>query len=499
MASLTLKGQYIAAAFTGIAATATPTLVQEKQSYTDQQATRLLGGTNAYIFTCLPNAGLAGNTIIARVRSNTAPSTVTDNASETYTLAKSETAGSVYTSIYYFSNISAGAQCVSTTWSAGSGVQGDQIKLYEYANLATTSPVDVSCSATVTSGTAPACGSMTTTLANDLVMSATDVVTFSSTPTGSMSFTAQTGAAWAKLDDDGTAWTGTQAEILATAGAVNPTITVSQAVTRANVVGVAFKAASSGSIPSTGVHVNNIMWSSPQFGFSNSFATTTFALSFPSSGNALWLLVAAEDNVTLSGVTDTNSNTFTCLARVDSSGDSFFMQWCHADSATTNATEKMTITWSAAPSFVYLEAVDISRSAGYDTSATCGAGSTPCAINASSTALSGSIPGAVITPSTTKGVILSNANEDFQSVGTVNVGSFVVDEMFCPGTTGGCQGGGTGTFQGYQGSGMEQDSGALVDYYASTSAVTITWTYVQSETGSQIGAYFSSTVAVKSQ
>jgi hypothetical protein len=159
----------------------------------------------------------------------------------------------------------------------------------------------------------------------------------------------------------------------------------------------------------------------------------------------------------------------------------------------------MTITWSAAPSFVYLEAVDISRSAGYDTSATCGSGSTPCAINASSTALSGSIPGAVITPSTTKGVILSNANEDFQSVGTVNVGSFVVDEMFCPGTTGGCQGGGTGTFQGYQGSGMEQDSGALVDYYASTSAVTITWTYVQSETGSQIGAYFSSTVAVKSQ
>jgi hypothetical protein len=482
---------------------AAPTLVQKKLTYTDTQTQSQFSGSNAYIPACLPNAGISGNTIIVALVTNEATIgdvTVTDNESETYALANDEIAGSRTLAVYYFAGIASGAQCITVTWSTGGGVANDQIEISEWANIATSSTVDTSGKATVTSGTAPACGSITTTKPNDLIFDVSNIVSFSSKPTGSMTFTAQTGGSWNLLDADGTSWMGTQTEVLSATGAVNPAITLSRATTRTNVVCVAFAAASSGGVPGSGIHLNSVTWSDPQYGYSTAFATSTLVMQMPCFGNDLWVAVAQADNTTVSGIgSDTNGNTWTGLTRVDSSGDTFALQWWHADSATCNGAEQFTITWSAAPSYVFITMYDVSGSAGYDSSATCGSGSTPCATNSTSSAYSGVIAGATITPSTSSGLILSEGNQDFQSISAVSPGTFLADLVVCPGSSGGCVGGSVGTYIGYQGSGMEQDSGAMDYYYSSSGAVSINWTFVETETTGPIEAYFSSTVAIKSQ
>jgi hypothetical protein len=144
---------------------------------------------------------------------------------------------------------------------------------------------------------------------------------------------------------------------------------------------------------------------------------------------------------------------------------------------------------------MYIAFVDVGNATGYDSSATCGAGSTPCFINSSSASTT-TVAGNTITPSTAHGVVLGFANQDFDTMSAISVGNFSADLEVCPTGNNSCAGSGTGTGIYYVSSGFEQDGGLFVDYYSSTAAIASTWTIANTQS-TGIGAYFNSVVAVK--
>lgn len=485
---------------------ATPTFIQSTATPSDTQTQSPFSTGTGSITTCFPNSTQSGNTIIVRLTSSSTLaniSSVTDDgsSSNTYTQQKTEVVSSRTLAIYTapVTNVS---RCTTVLYTSGPVATDNEVKIYEFSNIATSSPLDVSCNGSVTSGTAPACSSsMTPTVAGDLILTFVDIKTFTSTPTGAMTFTAQTGTTptYQLLpgDADGTSWSAGDYAIDSATSAITPSITISQSTTQAQVVAIALKAASSGS-GFSGIHVNNVAKFAPQFAYSTAITGTAQVIQFPCVGNDLWVIVGIGDNTTVSSInTDSNSNTWTGLTRVDSTGDGFSIQWYHSDSATCSGTEKFTINFAAAPSFMTVVAVDISNATGYDSSATCAAGSTPCPINVSSGGDANStttISGAKITPSTAAGVVLSYQNQDFDSMCAVSPGNFVADLEGGP--SGGACASGSASIYNYEGSGFEQDMGLLVKYYSSTAQISITWSIANTQSRA-IGPEFSSTVAVK--
>lgn len=488
----------------------TPTLVQGPFSTpNDVQSQTLISSTsfaNSYLQEALGTTSQVGNTIVAVIvsASGTSNLTLTDDGStsNTYTRQVSEVAGGRTIAIYS-APVTATSRNVKMTCVSSANCQDNQMVLWEYQNLGT---VDVTCAATVTSGTAPACSAMTPTVNGDFLLAAVDVVTFGTTPTGFMSFTAQTGSTptWTLSHAHGLDWSASQTAIQATAATITPAITVSTAVTRANVVGIAFKAANSGAGPASApvllsMQNQNSGNSGSGWGFSNVPTATAQTLQTPCSGNAPFLLIGQLDSATISSVTDNNSNTWAGLTRLDSTGDGFAIQWWHTTNypATCNGTEAITVTFSTNPSTLIPLWVffDTKATAGYDSSATCGAGSTPCAINTTCSSTT-SCGGATITPSGYPALVLSYQNQDYDTISAVSTGRFLAATEVCPASTTGCAGtGSTGTTYAYAGSGLEQDCGISVVNLAGGSAA-LTWT-VQNTQNQNVGASFSSTISIK--
>jgi len=494
------QSQTITASFPIVAVAATPALVQMKATPSDVQSLSGLGGTNSTIIVSFPNVTKVNNTIIVKVRSDIGSASnisITDNgsSSNTYTLQASQTNGSRTTAIFSAPVVNT-SQIIAVTFASGT-LTDDEVELYEFQNINTssgTTPVDTTCTGTNTSGTAPACSASISPTSGDLLMTFEDVVTFSSTPTGSMTFTAQSGNTL--LQADGTSWTASQWRI-APGGSVTPSITLSQATTRSNTTAVAFKAASAGSSFS-GIHVNKVSFFAPEYANSTAISGTSQVIQFPCTGNSLWVMIGQGASGSTSNTTGVNDGSaFTALTNLYSSGDGYAIQWWHRDGVTCSGTESLTISFTSNPSYLIVTVVDISGATGYDSSATCGAGSTPCPINTSSASTT-TVGGATITPSTSNGVILSYQNQDFDTIAAVSPNYFVADNETCPGISGGCGGNAVGTYShyNYQGNGFEQDGALLVNYYSSTSAVSITWTIANTQ-NTGIGPYFSSTVAVK--
>lgn len=249
------------------------------------------------------------------------------------------------------------------------------------------------------------------------------------------------------------------------------------------------------------------MQSRNDHGFSTAQTATTRVEAFPCKGNDPWILTGNIDTAHVNSITDNNGNTWTGLTKVDSTGDGFEIRWWHVTSAVTCAdNEAVTITYSANPSGLIpvIEFFDIANSAGYDSSATCGAGSTPCAINNTiATNPPVAFAGATITPSVGSvahpTLILSYQNQDFDTISGVSPGLFVAAVGVCPNSGGaGCGGNGTSTSYNYVGPGFEQDSGVMIDRVTATTAVSITWT-PQNTQSQGLDFSFSSTVAIKSQ
>jgi hypothetical protein len=325
-----------------------------------------------------------------------------------------------------------------------------------------------------------------------------------------MLWTAQTGTTptYVKRHSDGTSWSAEQDGVLASSTAITPSMTASTAVTRANVVGIAMKAAAGGGTYS-GIHVMNVKTFAPEFANSTAITGTSQVIEFPCFGNSEWLLVgqgASSGTSNTTGITGTTpTTTFTALTNLYNAGDGFAVQWWHVDGVTCTGTQKITLAFTANPTFLTIVAVDIANATGYDSSATCGSGSTPCAINNANSTATTTFANAQITPSTTAGVVLAYQNQDFQTIASSSSGNWVHGIESAPNAVPagqGCTGNGTGTFGSYcyAGSGFEQDDGVNIIYYSSTSAINFNWNIAQTQGSSnsgEIGPAFSSTVAVK--
>ncbi|HTQ58931.1 MAG TPA: hypothetical protein VMI32_01805 [Candidatus Solibacter sp.] len=228
---------------------------------------------------------LASNLITLRI---TAPhgstiSSITDNLSQTYSLATSVDSGSGgwITALYYKAGTSAGVTQITVTYSAA--VADWHGAVMEYSGVATSSALDTTCS---NHSTTISCN-MATTAANDLVvatmiglggqiawnrLSATGTIT----PGGSFFFD----AADTQCSD------ADEELVQATAGSVAPSFTVTGSSEAFNIVGAAFKAATAGTNP-TGMYI--LHQQHIQIGDSGPTAFTDY---FVSSGN---LQVAATD------------------------------------------------------------------------------------------------------------------------------------------------------------------------------------------------------------
>jgi hypothetical protein len=113
--------------------------------------------------------------LIVATSTGAAPNGVTDTAGNTYTLAVGPVKnGTAYTSLYYAHNLSTGKVTTTVTYAPSGLASGTS--WYEYSNLATGNPIDVSASATGT-GTAISCAPLTTTNASDTILAALSVPT----------------------------------------------------------------------------------------------------------------------------------------------------------------------------------------------------------------------------------------------------------------------------------------------------------------------------------
>jgi len=226
---------------------------------------------------------LAGNLVTLRI---TAPhgstvSSVTDNLSQTYSLATSVDSGSGgwITALYYVAGTQAGVTQITVTYSAS--VADWHGAVMEYSGLATSSPLDDACS---NHSTTISC-SLTTTAANDLVVAtmigdSTSGLLWENTMTG----VAPGGSFFLDAADTGVS-DADEEYVQTSAGSITPSFTVTGNSESFNIVGVAFKAATAGTNP-TGMYILH-----QQHLQVNTTATSETEY-FVSSGN---LLVAASD------------------------------------------------------------------------------------------------------------------------------------------------------------------------------------------------------------
>lgn len=225
----------------------------------------------------------------------------------------SNTNGTNYDSaIYVFPNAAAGVTVINIDWTAA--VQPFQYEVTEFYNVATTSPGAGSVSTANDTGTALTAGAFTPTdndsTGGNLIWAYYSLSTNASDcPTN-----IAPGSGFTLLSADITGITNQefphacQYAIQTTSASINPTITFTNDTTNTyNCLAIALKAATAGTIP-TGIRVETITLQSPA-SFSSSGGTLT--AQFPTRGNLTAIIANEGDVVNITGITDSQSNTYT--------------------------------------------------------------------------------------------------------------------------------------------------------------------------------------------
>lgn len=192
---------------------------------------------------------LAGNLITLRM---TAPhgstiSSIVDNKSDTYTLATTADSGSWVTALYYLANAPAGINSITVNYSAS--VAQWHYALEEYSGVATSSPADGNCS----SHTATISCSLTTTAANDLIVS-TMIASGGAGiyENGCSTIAPGTGAILDAADTQ--SCDADEEQTQSSAGSVTPGFTITGNSQTVNIAAAAFKSATAGTNP-TGMYI----------------------------------------------------------------------------------------------------------------------------------------------------------------------------------------------------------------------------------------------------
>jgi hypothetical protein len=246
---------------------------------------------------------LAENLLTLRI---TAPhgstiSSVTDNLSQSYSLATSvdSGAGGWVTALYYKAGTSAGVTRITVTYSAA--VADWHGAVMEYSGVATSSPLDGTCS---NHSTSIQCSSAITTSApNDLVVAT--MIGLGSAIEWNRLTTIAPGGSFI-FDAADTQCSDADEELIqATAGSVTPSFTVTGSSQSFNIVGAAFKAATAGTNP-TGMYIQHQQDVQVAGG-----GPASFNVYFVSTGNLLVASFELGNSFVTASMATCGSNTWT--------------------------------------------------------------------------------------------------------------------------------------------------------------------------------------------
>ncbi len=370
----------------------------------------------------------------------------------------------------YALNVAADTRRITITLSAAASFF--QVAHDEFNNIVASAASDGSHANTAASGTALSSGSFTTGTAGDLILHAVALDSFAA-QSAIATFTKANGFNIGVAD--GIGLFATQYGVQAAAGPINPALTCSFSVTNALSVTLALKTTTAGGSLPTAISLNRITG----FGFPGlltSPSASTWTFQFPTAGNVFAVGAGGVDTAHITGITDSQGNTWQAAgARITISGN--YVQWWYAQGTPS---EDMTIsitfataTGNEASNSPDLDFIDISGApaSAFDTFANA---------SGNSTASSGNINGAVLTPSTANGIVVGYIQEDGETVTAVSPG-----DMLMPDTTL------------YSTSGLEQDKGLSVYYNPDTAQITTVWTYSNYEAGTQIANWRTQSVAFK--
>lgn len=262
----------------------------------------------------LKNVSLAGNCIIVTTTygdgAGTLTAAVTDNLGHTYIAAAVKVRDATQqqsASMWHVSNCFAGVDTITVTYSATT--EFCCVHISEFTNIALTSAKDVSTGTTDTASPYNA-GSMTTTVANDLIY----VVGYatSAVPTSITSYTAGTaGSGFRPLHMDSEDDSFAQYQVFQGVGAINSDFSQNPGTQRHLVLACSFKAAFAGSPMPAGPRVlrlnHNNLW------LDNGTNTYTFQL--PCNGNLIvasgvFIQASPLGNVAITNITDSYNNTW---------------------------------------------------------------------------------------------------------------------------------------------------------------------------------------------
>jgi hypothetical protein len=293
----------------------------------------------------LPNAVLAGNTLICGVQCNSSATitSVKDNLGNSFTLGPSFTNSGLgrQAALYYLPNATAGVTGVVITFSGlstnsgGYGTGAPHAVLSEWYNIATASPLGTSANSNSSKSL-----SLTTGTAGDLIYQWGIDLTDTGTGGGGNRFNGTSitpGSGYTLLGADLEIGSCEQYQIQSSAGAIGPSFSTSGSATWGSLA-LALKAGPGGTAPSSTAMRIVSMQTISLSGANSTGNQLALNYQFPSRGNLLVAMYQSAANY-LTAITDGNSNAWTVEPNSNVAGPSGnYSQIAFAPNATTGST-----------------------------------------------------------------------------------------------------------------------------------------------------------------
>jgi len=386
----------------------TPTLVQRTSASNTQS-----GSPNSYTLR-LPNGTQRGNCIIVGLQFargyGVSSIAVTDDQNDPYSVVLPQPGnndGFQVVNAAYALNVAAGARVITITLIGGMPTHV-AATAFEYSNIAISNALDASATNSG-SGSSITAGNLSTTADNDLLWQYSIQDTSSSTVT---TWTAGP-SPWTLRTADDLDSQAVQDQLQSSAGASNPTMSMSPSATW-NTVAIALKSASAGNSAPPGIRVVGIQ----HYAVATDFASNPITVQFPCSGNlivAVWLGIGGYD---ISRITDNHGNSYNSTGPVVEFGTSGDAQIFHADNTTCASNLQLQVSTTGANTSGGSELVL------YDIS---GAAASPFDALATLTGnqnSAGNLPTVSVTPSTANGLVIAMLTVESNTITGVSPGLF---------------------------------------------------------------------------
>jgi hypothetical protein len=422
-----------------------------------------LGETQTTYTLNLPNKVLSGNAVIVAVVIGSPETvTVTDDQGNTYTQEVTNNDGNADIFIFVALNITNSPRQIILSPNGADYVDAVALEFY---NIATSSAVDKTFSNSG-SGTTVTAGSQTTTVDGDLIFQ----------------FAVQDGSAAGQIWTEGSGWTGqlatpfipskfAQTQVQTTHGAINPTCTNNNSDTW-NSIGIALKSASAGTAPSS-TAIRVVRYQCIQL--EPSFVTPA-VFQLPSSGNLTVTASIWPVGLSISGITDNLSNSYSAVA---APYDSTYaeLQIFYAKNAATGPSQKLTCnTTGSSAGGATIHVFDIANAAALplDTTAGLPGGGAQSELDGDQVS-AGNLAAQSINPTNPNELVISLLGVTSNNVIGISPGYFMCPT---PGTFGADDS-------------IAQNDGCAIEYTATPSSHQYTWT----QSGGAYGGWVSISAA----